>query len=302
MPAGCSLVGDELRTTIVQPDPTIALNTLKNMFLVRNAVTIRNMTLQGLTGTLNGQPNVYNTQRPTGGAYVSLDPGTGVNDSSVWISTRSPYVQNVTTFGTGCVGLKVDGTLHNGGNRSIVANDFTQVLSDGIGVWINQLGRSECVSVFTYYNYIGYLCENGGKLRATNGNNSYGVYGAVAEGVYTAETPISALVYNRSTQATVGLAFTNGTGIINFEFNNAGNNYTNPSYTFTGTGLGVIVDNSNIRNAAIFEIRSTDPTNSGFPGGNSYYTSLNVAQTGSSTGTITISASDTNTFLSLIHI
>jgi hypothetical protein len=299
VPAGCSLVGDELRTTIIQPNPAIAGNTLRNMFLVRNAVTIRNMTLQGLTGALDAQPNVYNTQRVTGGAYVSLDPGTGTNDSSVWITTRSPYVQNVTTFGTGCVGLKIDGTLHNGGNRSIVANDFTQVLSDGIGVWINQLGRSECVSVFTYYNYIGYLCENGGKLRATNGNNSYGVYGAVAEGVYTAETPISALVYNRSTQASVGFAFTNGTGVVNFEFNNAGNNYTNPSYTFTGTGLGISVDSSNIRNAAIFEIRATDPTNSGFPGGNSYYTSLNVAQSGTSVGTIVISASDTNTFATI---
>lgn len=296
IPAGCSLVGDELRTTIIQPDPTVTGNALRNMFYVRNGTTIRNMTLQGLTGALNGNPNVYNTQRPTGGAYVSLDPGNGANDSSVWITSRSPYVQNVTTFGTGCVGMKIDGTLHNGGNRSIVANDFTQVLSDGIGVWINSLGRSECVSVFTYYNYIGYLCENGGKLRATNGNNSYGVYGAVAEGVFSSETPISAQVYNRGTQATVGLAFTNGTRLINFEYNNAGNNYTNPTYTVTGTGLGVIVDQSNIRNASIFEIRPTDPTNSGFPGGNSYYSTIGLAQTGSSVGTITISASDTNTF------
>ena len=61
--------------------------------------------------------------------------------------------------------------LHNGGNRSIVANDFTQVLSDGIGYWATNLGRSELVSVFTYYAHIGYLAENGGILRATNGNN-----------------------------------------------------------------------------------------------------------------------------------
>ena len=26
------------------------------------------------------------------------------------------YVQNVTTFGTKCIGLKIDGDLHNGGN------------------------------------------------------------------------------------------------------------------------------------------------------------------------------------------
>jgi len=306
VPVNCSLVGDELRTTIVQPDISATAptgNATRNMFYVRNGTTIRNMTLQGLTGTavgaLDGNANVYGTQRPTGGAFVSLDPGLSANDSSVWITTRSPYVQNVTTFGTGCVGLKVDGNLHNGGNRSIVANDFTQVLSDGIGVWIVSLGRSECVSVFTYYNYIGYLCEAGGKLRATNGNNSYGVYGAVAEGVYAAETPISALVYNRGTQPTVGLAFTNGTRLINFEYNNAGNNCTNPSYNIIGTGLGVVIDNANIRNAAIFEIRPTDPSNTGFPGGNSYYSALGLAQSGSSVGTITLSASDTNTFATI---
>ena len=29
----------------------------------------------------------------------------------------------------------------------IVANDFTQVLSDGIGAWVTNLGRAELVSV-----------------------------------------------------------------------------------------------------------------------------------------------------------
>ena len=44
----------------------------------------------------------------------------------------------------------------------IVANDFTQVLSDGIGYWALNRGRPELVSVFTYYAHIGYLAENGG--------------------------------------------------------------------------------------------------------------------------------------------
>ena len=293
IPANCSLVGDELRTTIVQPTAATSGN---NMFYVRNGCIIRNMTLQGLTGTL-GLANAYGTKRPTGGAFVSLDPGTGTNDTSVWITTKSPYVQNVTTFGTGCVGLKVDGTLHNGGNRSIVCNDFTQILSDGIGVWINSLGRSEAVSVFTYYNYIGYLCENGGKLRATNGNNSYGVYGSVAEGVYTAETPISAYVNNRATQAPVGYVMTNTSKLLSFEYANAGLNYTAPTYTITGSGSGIVVETNDIRNAAVYEIRVTDPTNSGFPGGTSYLSVSGLAQGGTSNGTITLSASDTGSAL-----
>jgi len=293
VPANCSLVGDELRTTIVQPTAATSGN---NMFYVRNGTIIRNMTLQGLTGSL-GLANSYGTKRPTGGAFVSLDPGSGTSDSSVWITSKSPYVQNVTTFGTGCVGLKVDGTLHAGGYRSIVCNDFTQILSDGIGVWINSLGRSEAVSVFTYYNYIGYLCENGGKLRATNGNNSYGVYGSVAEGVYSAETPITAYVNNRATQASVGYVMTNTVKLLAFEYANAGLNYTSPSYTITGSGSGVIFETYDIRNAGIYEIRVTDPTNTGFPGGTSYLSVTGLAQNGTSNGTITLSASDTNSAL-----
>ena len=69
----------------------------------------------------------------------------------------------------------------HGGNDSIVANDFTQILSDGIGAWVTNLGRAELVSVFSYYGHIGYLAENGGKIRGTNGNCSYGDKGAVSE-------------------------------------------------------------------------------------------------------------------------
>ena len=141
-----------MRSTVIEPASGY---TLSNMFYVRNGTGIRNMTLRGLSGTL-GSLNQYETRRPTAGAYVSLDPGDNPSDSSVWITSRSPYIQNVTTFGTGCVGLKVDGDLHDGGNKSIVANDFTQVLSDGIGAWVTNLGLSELVSVFSYYGHIGY--------------------------------------------------------------------------------------------------------------------------------------------------
>ena len=75
---------------------------LENMFLFRDATGLRNMTVSGLSGTL-GSANAYGTKRPTAGAYASLDPGWGPDDTRTWIQTRSPYVQGVTTFGTGCV-------------------------------------------------------------------------------------------------------------------------------------------------------------------------------------------------------
>jgi hypothetical protein len=248
--------------------------------------------LEGLSGTL-GTPNQYLTQRPTAGAYVSLDPGAGPGDSSTWITTRSPYIQNVTTFGTGCVGLKVDGDLHAGGNRSIVANDFTQVLSDGIGAWITNNARSELVSVFTYYNHIGYLAENNGKIRATNGNNSYGDYGSVAEGVNGAEIPKTALVNNRSGEAQVGFVFTDGVQVLRYEYSNAGSEYTSATSTIAGTGLNAAATHDEFRDGAIYQIRVAAPGDSSQPGGGGYVGNSGNAQTGN-TASITLSATDAN--------
>lgn len=292
--AGLELVGDEIRSTVVQPATGY---TTSNMFLVRNGSGIRNMTLSGLSGTL-GTANSYETSRPTAGAYVSLDPGTGPADSSVWITTKSPYVQNVSTFGTGCVGLKVDGTLHNGGNRSVVANDFTQILSDGIGVWCTGSGSLiELVSVFSYYAHIGYLSEDGGKIRATNGNSSYGTYGTVAEGYDPTETPLTGTVNNRNQSAQVAAAFAGQAQnkILVLEYLNAGQGYSlsnAPNAVFSGAGTGVSTVFDEFRDNAIFEAFVSGTTYSA--GGSGYITGGNQAQSGSST-TITIASNDQRT-------
>ena len=264
-----------------------------NMFYVRNGSGIRNMTLSGITGVLQS-PNIYRTSRPNAGAYVSLDPGTGPTDTSVWIFRKSPYVQNVTTFGTACVGLKIDGTLHNGGNKSIVANDFTQVLSDGIGCWCTGSGAlTELVSVFTYYNAVGYLADAGGRIRATNGNCSYGTYGAIAEGYDNTEIPLTPIVNNRATQAQVAEVFAGQAQnkILALEFSNFGQNYTTASYSFTGAGTGVSVIADEFRDNAIFETRITGTSIAA--GGNGYLTAGNNAQGGTSS-TIVFASNDQN--------
>jgi len=127
----------------------------------------------------------------TGSVQVALDPGNGPDDTSVWISSQSPYVQNCTNFSPGGTGFKVDGALHNGGYKSMVANDFTQINSDGVGIHVLNDGRTEIVSCFTYYCNIGYLAESGGKIRGIVGNNSYGEYGCVARGYSQTETPLT---------------------------------------------------------------------------------------------------------------
>ena len=210
---------------------SVSGNALIDMFYAHNGTGLRNCTLTGLTGTLSGA-NSYGTKRPSAGAYVSLDPSWGPDHTDVWITNKSPYVQNVTTFGTACVGMKIDGDLHNGGNDSIVANDFTQILSDGIGYWVTNLGRSELVSVFTYYNHIGYLAENGGKIRATNGNNSYGDFGSVAEGIDITEVPVTGKVDNQQLEAQISNVVTDGANeILQLEYSNAGTGYTTEATT-----------------------------------------------------------------------
>ncbi len=292
IPADVALVGDELRSTVIEPAANFET---RDMFYVRNGTGIRNMTLRGLSGTL-GPRNAFGTQRPTAGAFVSLDPGSSPFDENVWISTRSPYIQNVTTFGTGCTGLKVDGSLHTGGNRSIVANDFTQILSDGIGAWVTNNGLSELVSVFSYYGHIGYLAEDGGKIRATNGNSSYGTYGCVAEGYNLTEEPITATVNNRTLEAQVGEIFAGQQGdkILVLGYAHAGQNYTGATYTVSGAGYGADLKATEFRDRSIFEARILGPGDSSAAGGGGFISTGNNAQAGDTT-TVTIASNDQNT-------
>lgn len=275
---------------------------LEDMYYVRNGCGIRNQTLLGLDGSSNGNDtgvtsplttaNEFGTSRPKAGAYVSLDPGWGPNDTKVWVTNKSTYVQNVTTFGIGAIGQKVDGSLHAGGNDSIVSNDFTQVISDGIGAWVTNLGRAELVSVFSYYAHIGYLAENGGKIRATNGNNSYGDFGSVSEGVDPTETPVTGLVNNRGNEANVQNVITSGSNVLMLEYGNAGINYTTASYTISGSGLNAAAIGNEVRDGGVYQVRLTDPGDSSGPGGAGYLTASNNAQTGTTTQ-ITLSATDT---------
>ena len=272
VPRDVAIVGDELRSTTIKP--ASGYETGYDMFRVNNGTGIRNLSLMGLTGSL-GAMNSYGTKRPTGGAFVTLNPGTGPTDASAWITSKSCYVQNVSTFGTGCIGMKVDGDLHNGGNKSIVANDFTQVLSDGIGYWANGEGKSELVSVFTYYCHIGYLATNGGKVRATNGNNSYGDFGSVAEGVTPTETAITAKINNRTKEATVDAVYNDENEIFAFAYAHAGQDYTSGTITISGSGAGAAgtLGYANTRDGGVNRIRLMGPGDS-TPAGGAGYTSI----------------------------
>jgi hypothetical protein len=272
----------------------------EDAFYLRNGTGLRNMTLEGLYGDLT-PPNIYGTSRTTAGAYASLDPGWGPADFRGWITNRSPYVQNCVCFGYAAIGQKIDGALHNGGNKSIVSNDFTQLISDGIGAWVTNNGRAELVSVFTYYSHIGYLSEAGGRIRGTNGNNSYGKFGSVAEGYDVTETVGTGIVDNRNFVAATGKVNTDGgTSIFNVEWTNAGTDYTTATYSISGAGINASVEQGDeIRDGAVFQVRLLDyvddstsaPEADGNYGGYGYVSNANTAQGGTTTQ-ITIAATD----------
>ena len=269
----------------------------EDMYYLRDGTGIRDQTLADLNGDLT-PPNEYGTSRTTAGAYASLDPGWGPDDFRTWIISRSPYVQGVTTFGNAAIGQKIDGALHNGGNDSIVSNDFTQVISDGIGAWVANNGRAELVSVFSYYAHVGYLATEGGRIRGTNGNNSYGDFGSVAEGFDMTETPNSAVIDNRfQFKATVANVITNGSALFAFEFDNAGIDYTEARWTITGGGSGANAVADEFRDDAVYQVRLLQLAEDGLSGqfgGSNYITNSNTAQGGTLTS-LTLAATDDET-------
>ena len=75
-----------------------------------------------------------------------------------------------------------DIVIQTAGNRSMLANDYTQVNDLGYGIVVNNGALSEQVSTFTYYNHVAYYVNNGSSIRSLNGSNSNGDFGLVSAG------------------------------------------------------------------------------------------------------------------------
>ena len=58
--------------------------------------------------------------------------------------------------------------IQTGGNRSLLANDYTQVNDLGYGLVVTNGALSEQVSTFTYYCETGMFANNGGQIRSLN--------------------------------------------------------------------------------------------------------------------------------------
>jgi hypothetical protein len=205
VPSFVAVVGDNQRTTIVSPDSGYEQTT---MWKVGDGALLNKMCFIGLTGYVPYAPDDKNIDLATiGGVYVAFD-------SAVPITTKSPYIIECTAKSAGGVGALLDGSLHATGTKSMVFHGYTVILDSGIGYWVSDNAKSEIVSCFTYFCHVGYAATGGGKIRALNGNNSYGTYGALASGYNLSESTLNGSLYGNQLEYTpvslTGGSFTAG--------------------------------------------------------------------------------------------
>ena len=105
--------------------------------------------------------------------------------------------------------------LQTSGNRSLLAQNFTQINDLGYGLVANNGAVSEQVSTFTYYNHAAFYAFNGSEIRALNCSNGYGNFGLVAEGADPNEIPDQVTLRDRTMQPAKTVTtstFTNAVG------------------------------------------------------------------------------------------
>ena len=112
--------------------------------------------------------------------------------------------------------------LQTAGNRSMLANDFTQINDLGYGLIANNAAFSEQVSTFTYYCQTAMYANNGSEIRALNCSNGYGNFGLIAEGADPNEIPDQVAL--KADQVMPAKVFTSGAYT---------NSYEDPSITVT---------------------------------------------------------------------
>jgi hypothetical protein len=203
VPSFTSIVGSTLRSSKVRPAEGISPdgihpNNRQTMFKLSDATTIQGINVSGLVGfdyDLGSPYELDLTTVRTGFGTTACGIYFTLNEDSP-ILTKSPYVKDCTSFGfpatdgTGHgagVGVFIDGSVHDRGNKSMVFDAFTHVLSGGAGFILDKDARAEIVSCFTYYAKWGYYSGGGSRIRSVSGNNSYGDYGVIASGFSTSE-------------------------------------------------------------------------------------------------------------------
>ena len=192
VPPHTTIAGDSLRATVVKPGAgTDSGGSIQNnrsvLFRCSNGTIFQDMVFDGMGGYTPGSPAYKPESATIGGVYFAL------NAASV-VSTKSPYIYNITSFGNGATGAVIDGSLHSSGNRSMLFHTYTAIHSDGLGIWAKNNSNAELISTFTYYCQVGLSVTGGSKMRSLNSSSAYGEYGVYSAGFDAGETANSGTI------------------------------------------------------------------------------------------------------------
>jgi hypothetical protein len=149
------------------------------------------------------------------GAITSItlsSAGTGYNtDPQVTFGTSLAYTVTVKPglITTTNYPIPDSLTLITAGNRSMLANDYTQINDLGYGIFLTNGSFMENVSMFTYYCHSSFYALNGSLIRSITGSSAYGQYGIISEGSDPNEVPIP--VRNKYAMTQVGTVNAVGT-------------------------------------------------------------------------------------------
>jgi hypothetical protein len=193
VPPNTAIIGDNTRTTIITPATGLAAdgttpNAQSTMFQLSDGSLLNKMTFQGMTGWVPGTTVTDISTSTAKGVFCALNPNSP-------IISKSPYVLECTSISSGGIGAYVNGNVHSSGNKSMLFHEYTLIEDNGCGIWVDNGGKAEAVSVFTYYCYFGYSTTNGGQIRSLSGNNSYGNYGTFSSGYDSNETAVTGTIY-----------------------------------------------------------------------------------------------------------
>jgi hypothetical protein len=167
--------------SISQASPGVLTLTATGGYSDGDRITISNV--NGMTEINGSTLYVQTTGDPLVYNLYTDSALTAAYDTSGFSLYTSGGLSRTFASGQGWIsGTGVDIFAQSGGNRSMLANDFTQVNDLGFGALLVNNALAELVSMFTYYCHTGYLAADGSQIRSLGGNNSYGVFGMVAEG------------------------------------------------------------------------------------------------------------------------
>ena len=156
IPAGVSLIGDNLRSVTVIPQ-----NPSSDIFYMRNKNYVWGLTVKDYLA------NAF--------AY---DPLT--SNQNVYVS---PYIQNITSTTTTGTAVKIDGSLTSAAStKAMIVGFFTIINKGGKGVHITNSGYSQLVNIYTIACDQGIVCESGAFCTLNGSDTSIGNYGLVADG------------------------------------------------------------------------------------------------------------------------